>query len=974
MSTHSLEALLEKLENISVTLGWGAVAAFSRERVNLMLEQQFTAAFTASRFIAPCSGEVDKFRLTDIVFGAPVLSFETASLGGAAATLTIPLLAGSYRQSEGAVGRSPSVISGTSIRSHSGTALTMDIDLEQVTSDSDNTGRIAIDLGKASNPTCSLVSDPATQKRIGEFFLAYLRKQPKHKTTYVLGLVDGGNYAPLNPVKFAIRTQPAPGATQAGARNAGDGAVLVFMKLQGYDDEGQFPGADFPYLIPDDVFNGKPVYSASLFVTRWLSHFVNDANLAVLKTSVLPAGYSFVEASGGRYTPNDIAMFGHLAATRSNVLIEPQVSDIDMLKSLSFTARRGDDSAVTGVSWSASCLNSPLSPGEISSSGNYTALNYAFGTPSVRMTTVTARYTENGQPAEASAFLLVRYQGLGLEPLVSTCAQGAAAVTLLATGDGADAALGWTLLEPNLGAVAASGGVGQAKYTPPSAGGVPLVAQRIEARNQAAGVSAEAAVVLLATPTTLPIEPPFVGSVFGMGEVSFEVPEQAARRMLDEAGATSADDVFWRWSVVGEGTVVGNGRTARFTPPATRTANTLSILVCEMLGPDVDYVCGYAAVQMATMGVQDYPHWQSLAKFEVKAPDGVQAQANGMQQIRVQVRIETAAVDLDGNEVRIPISDVELASLTLVHRTSGSEVPFVDPLQDGIEHGDSLQWAASERRNRFNLYPAMAAGEQESVTPADDGGVRYRDLYLLLKTDESNEFYAQFKADDGRIMRSVDIGQPEEKSITVKGVQPPALGPADYEFQRERVWNGQGKIVDTPSGPDEFSYMLQSIDFWRLAFRKQGYETAGFATLKIDGNTSSIQWESELVDETFFSCTGYAFSPKHRLQPTPPTQLSFDPYLDAMMTAVSHAQPNSSFHSQPPSPGDLVVSLHRDFDVAYWYDGQAEGNKAKLFRQVLDGPVTYTLRDENGNRHKMQIGFKDRSLENSRNTLNLIIQ
>jgi hypothetical protein len=699
---------------------------------------------------------------------------------------------------------------------------------------------------------------------------------------------------------------------------------------------------------------GEPRYSASLFVHRSLSHFINDANLAVLKNSLLPPGYTFSEA--GRYTPNDTAIFGQLVSTQSNVRIEPPIADIDMMQSLDFTARRGDGGAVSGVSWSAGCLNSPLSPGEISASGRYTDISYPFGVPPVRMTTVTARYTENGQPAQASAFLLVRYQGFDLEPLVSTRAPGAAAVPLVATGYGADAALGWSLLEPMLGGVKASGGVGQASYTPPAAGGVPLVAQRIEANNQAAGMSAQAAVILLAEPTTLPVEPPFVGALFGQGEVVFEVSELAVRGVLDAAGAASADDVFWRWSVVGEGTVVGDGRKAWFTPPATRTSSQpLSILVCEMIGPEVDYVCGYATVQMATSSVQDYPRWQNLQGFDITAPDGVQAHANGMQQIRLQIRIETLPITLDGNDVYIPISDVELASLTLVHRTTGAQVPFVDPLQDGIEHGDNLQWAASERRNRFNLFRPAVADGQDDAAPASDEAVRYRDLYLHLKTDESVEFYAQFQADDGRIMRSLDVGEENLKTVTVKGVLPPAIGLSDYEFQRQRVWNGQGKI----DGDDEFTYMLQSIDFWTLAFRKAGYEPAGFATLKIDGNTSSIQWESELLDETFFSCTGYAFSPKHRLQPVAPTQLSFDPYLGAMMTEVSHAAPNGSFHSQPPTPGELVVSLHRDWDVTYWYDGQAGGNKAKLFRQVLDGPVTYTLLDENGNRHNLQIGFRD---------------
>lgn len=212
MSTNSLQELLKRLETYPITLGWGAVFAFSRQRVNRMLEQQFTAAFTADRFIAPCSGEVGPGLaiLTSIVFGAPVLSFEIASVDKAAAKLTIPLLAGTYQEAQTSEGRPLSRVSGRALRLDSGATLTLDIDLHGVGSDSDHTGRITIDLGDASNPRCNLSDDPSMQEAIGRFLLDYLHEQPKHQTTYVLGLVDAGNYAPLNPVRFAIRTQAAP--------------------------------------------------------------------------------------------------------------------------------------------------------------------------------------------------------------------------------------------------------------------------------------------------------------------------------------------------------------------------------------------------------------------------------------------------------------------------------------------------------------------------------------------------------------------------------------------------------------------------------------------------------------------------------------------------------------------------------------------------------------------------------------------
>lgn len=972
MSTNSLQELLEKLKSFPVTLGWGAVFAFSRERVNRMLEQQFTAAFTADRFIAPCSGVVGSglATLTSIVFGAPVLSFEIASVDKAAAKLTIPLLAGTYQEAQTSEGRPLSRVSGRALRLDSGATLTLDIDLHGVGSDSDHTGRITIDLGDASNPRCNLSDDPSMQEAIGRFLLDYLHEQPKHQTTYVLGLVDAGNYAPLNPVRFAIRTQAAPGAKMPGARNAGDGAVLVFMKLQGYDDdETDLPDADYPYLIPDDSSGGVPLYTASLFVSRWLSHFVNDTNLDVLKNSMLPAGYAFVEATGGRYTPNDTAIFGNLTATRTNILIEPAIADLESMNALDFKALRGDGSVVSGVKWASGCLNNPVLKGEISQEGRFSATNYPFRAPPVLMTTVTATYTENGQDTQATALVLVRVFPLAVDSRVSSSSPGGSAITLTALGQSATPDLEWALLDPKLGSVEADDQVSKATYTPPPTGGVPLVAQRMQILNVASQDSAAAVVMLESAGTeTFAVEPPFVGNVLGESEIAFEVPEQAVRELLRNAGDQAEDDVFWRWSVVGEGTVVGDGRTAQFSPPRQRASHSsMSVLVCELIGPEVGHVHGYAVVQLTPMSAEEAPNWEGIDAFDLTTPDGEQAFANGMQQVRVRIKIETSPVTIDGVDHYIPISPVEEASIRLVRHSDNTDVPFVDPTQDGIERDDPRQWMASIRRNRFNFFNPAA---REEPAPANYDGVTYIDLYVHMKTDETQEFYAVFESHKGETISSRVHGDDVFDTVSIKCVPPPAVGLEDYTFERDRIWYEGGQ----PDENDDFSYIPRSLDFWTLAYRRSGFDPAGFATLRIERNSSSIQWESELLDETYFSYLSWIFSPKHRQSPPAPKELSHDPYLAALFHEVGHAPPSTDLHQTPPQPGELVVALRRLDDMTYWYDGQAHDNKAKLFRRRLDPPVLYKMLDENGNRHDLQIGFQNPSMDGSRNTLLLILQ
>jgi hypothetical protein len=243
--------------------------------------------------------------------------------------------------------------------------------------------------------------------------------------------------------------------------------------------------------------------------------------------------------------------------------------------------------------------------------------------------------------------------------------------------------------------------------------------------------------------------------------------------------------------------------------------------------------------------------------------------------------------------------------------------------------------------------------------------VTYVDFYVHLKTDDEVQFYAQFDKDIGGVETSLSHGNDTEKSVKLQGLYMPPVGSEDYQLVRERVWNGEGKI----DGDDEFSYMLQSIDFWRLTFRKSGFDEMGFATMSIEANASTFQWESELLDETFFSFTSWAFRGKSRVDEPEPKTLFYDSYLGRFMDEVGHARPDTSLHNRPPSPGQLVIALHREDDVPYWYDGMADDHRLKQFRKVLDKPVIYVFRDENGNRHRVQIGFDDPTSPDSRNRL-----
>jgi hypothetical protein len=330
-------------------------------------------------------------------------------------------------------------------------------------------------------------------------------------------------------------------------------------------------------------------------------------------------------------------------------------------------------------------------------------------------------------------------------------------------------------------------------------------------------------------------------------------------------------------------------------------------------------------------------------------------------------------VKIDDQDVYIPVSDAELSTLRLVDKVSNTPIPFVPVGQEGIEYGSAVTWATNKKRNRFRFYSATGAAADAMALPApQNNGVRYRELWIHLAAEGSRDFYAQFSSNHGTF-NSTDLDA--SGYVTVQGIRPPAPVDSHYQLRRDRVWNDPDGHDAPPSELypewDYFSYYLQSIDYWRLSYSRLGAYPVLFANARIENNVSTVQWESELIDETYFSYTGSAFNPdNYENSDSPvPDGLSFDPYFWGLMRYRSKKLDSRFFKDKEPSPGELVVSLHRTDDLRYWYDGLAEGDKRKLYRLHLDPALRFVLIDVEGNRHALGIGFESPTQQDSRNKL-----
>ena len=160
---YSKRQMLERLGKGSATLGWGAVAAYSRSRLNRLLMQQYQQRLDTLSFLPPFNDELAftgaraaVIELEGLEFGAPRLSFINASLSNSRARLIMNLIAGrctTVQLSDGAL------INTFNVTEAMGYTLEIDLDLMLVTGEVDRHGRVSLDLAHGSSLRCSLLQD-----------------------------------------------------------------------------------------------------------------------------------------------------------------------------------------------------------------------------------------------------------------------------------------------------------------------------------------------------------------------------------------------------------------------------------------------------------------------------------------------------------------------------------------------------------------------------------------------------------------------------------------------------------------------------------------------------------------------------------------------------------------------------------------------------------------------------------------------
>jgi hypothetical protein len=951
MKSNPKSALLQRLAQGNVMFDWGAILAFDRGQVNRMLREQYMAAFNDLSFLLPFSdevviGDLEHVTLSDIVLGAPQVSFEGATFTNAKATVRLNIVAGTYSSTFHPPGSPPYLLRSETLREDMGLMLEMTAELGVRVGSVDDRGKLMLDLSQGERFSCNLGLSDDARLAIGAKLGEQIQSHPAYRQIYSCAMMDFNDYGPLSPRSFQVRTQPAPEGGDKHSDQYGNGAVVLFCHLRVNSEPGRMPGNpdDYPYLIPDDLtVQGAPAYNATALIAEPLRHFVDDQQApGILQKFTLPNALQVSMVD--REDPLDHVIFGSIEPTALSFFVEPLQSALLPESTQHFII--DNEGNEVRAQWQAVNINQPLATGSMQD-GTYQAMGTEKFQRDQQLVLVSGRFSSAAGEQVRTGLVVESRQAVNVIPRVATWGIGMGPIKLHAGAvTGGD--LSWELI-PDNGQLHGDLVVDPERpagrlFTPfdPESYLPEVRLQKIRVTDQATTTSDIATVVIFAYPQQLNVTPFHVPVMTGIAPIAFRLPAE-----WHEAAT---------WKVFGEGEINEDGV---YNPPIQAQA-PISVVMADIN----DQQTGYAIVQHA---YQEPPiRWTELEGFKINVKGTPICLANGMQQIPLEIVVEPKEVSVGGVTYPIPLTVTELSTMRLVYRSGNSEVEFLEPGQEGLPL-EIPKWATSVKRNRFNLYGPVTESEMPQVR--SEATRSTRELWLHSSVAATEEFYAKFQADDGTWWDSRD--KQGFVCVTAAPVDSPSTD--DYELVRQRVRNGAGRIHDPGNGApkDEFSYMLESIDYWRLVHRFKG-KNIKFATCRVDKDSAaaSVRWESEQVDEVFFSYLSYAFRELPEPgQPEKVAELKDDSYLTQMAKELSYLKIEKNLIAgKEPGPGELLIMLHRLSDMPFWSDDMTD-EESKKYRKMLDKPLMFVLYDQDGTRHRLRIGFPEPSIEDSRNTL-----
>lgn len=413
---------------------------------------------------------------------------------------------------------------------------------------------------------------------------------------------------------------------------------------------------------------------------------------------------------------------------------------------------------------------------------------------------------------------------------------------------------------------------------------------------------------------------------------------------------------------------------------------------------------GFAIVDLTPPALNP-PRWTSLQKFTVECTQSGPSSdrfhdrhfANGRQQVEIRITIQTSGESVGGDLMYYPLSEAELSTLRLKVK-GGSEVEFLEPGESEIRDGAPQMFATTYLRNRYDFMSSSDLAATASAPRNDpEDGTTVRTLYLLAQLDPAGggvgavEFLATFTDSIGRVHTS---SPDSDGQVSITTVEPAKETREAYNLSRQRPPGSEYPSNCTVSADgvvDPFRQCLTSLDYWQLSYQpRSGVSEVLFLDCTFEAEEplrtaqlSLLRWESELMEETYCTYTGYTFRPRLLPGETDNQQwktLTYDPWLQWLARLRKHSLSPVLEPNQEPAPGHLWLALYRVNNFPFWFDNEAEftsdPHPLKTFTArfgTVDWdtwtstprPLRVSLIDQFGNRHRLEIGFNT----DTRNTI-----
>ncbi|WP_313740066.1 hypothetical protein [Pseudomonas sp.] len=945
MSDLSKQELQNSVRSENLLYGWGAVLAIGRGALDKAMQDAFLKGLGSLTYIEPFSdrfsinqGASQLIEIEGLIIGCPQLSFEHAVATDRIVTVRMPLLAGDYRYLLQLPGEPPRFHRSLSVREGMGYVLEARC---RLTVQNDKVSRqlqMVLDLGEATHFTCNLGETDYERTQIGTHLQQWLLSQPEERRILKLAACNLRDYRALTPKSIALMTQPAPWVAEQG--HEGEGAAVLFMQLGVDWEPGTLPTAAYPYLLPKDGSAEVALVSQS---------DLEDLGLGmpqgVLAAITVGSSRQVILEQVSLDRSEDPLSFGALQAGPLTRELVPSISQMTAASKRQFAMVGGSGA----IDWTARNLYRPAASGSMTA-GQYEARPVQDFVKSTQVVLVSGHAQVDAEQVSASALVVEHDQPLVIAPQTANWSLGDPAIEFVAAGG---SAITWSLQGEKLGELNASGN--RATFIPdePAAQAAPIQLQRVRANYNDNGLehAIEACVVIVNRPASLDVEPFHIPRHASFQPVQFQVPENWRDRVR-EAGMSPPQVLTlsdYAWTVFGEGTITAEGV---YTPPANPTFSA-SVVRVVLLGR----VSGYAIVEH---GRSEHARsavladWADLDHFYLKALSAPQCFANGMQQILVQVDIQT---DQEGSSMP-PISDDELQTLKF-YTVGGSELKVVEVGIEPPEAGTPGTWVMNRQHNPLLEMRPLQGASSEPLRAAP--GQTLWNYYLQTTSTVPVEIYAMFKQSGlgGRWFNSEVVSKDNGK-VALQGLVLPT-----YDPSKDYPWDEQDKRVvekGTRVDNDTFNYMTLTVDYWKLT-HVVDQRRIPFVAIDIDekDNRSTLRWASDEYEDEMLSYSGFLFgSQSEDGEDDKGKEMIYDGTLVSMASTRKRVlQPLDA--SRAPAEGELLLSLNRvtDFRLRREQpdDPDVLTDEDEEKRKLLKQPFRFRLLDRQGNRHALQVSY-----------------